>query len=821
MAATNLPVQFSSFIGREREIADLQRLLLSSHLVTLTGAGGSGKTRLALQVANSVLDAFPDGGWWIDLAPLHDPTLIPQLVTQTLRIPISADEPVLETLLHDAQQKQLLLILDNCEHLSDACAQFARQLLSFAPGLRILATSREVLGIVGEAIYPVTGMDCPDGEPLVESGQSRKDLNEWLGYDAVHLFVDRARACAPNFRLTFENASAIVEICCRLDGLPLALELASARMNVLTVQEIADRLNDRFGLLTAGPRSGYDPRHQTLRSTIDWSYSLLSTEEQFMFRRLAIFEAGFTLETAQAVCSDGNAASLSFLEAISSLVSKSLVVADTVGSPQARYLFLETIREYALEKLAEAGEIPQLRDRHLEFFLTRAEEAASKIFEAYQQLWLNWLEGEHNNLHAALAWSLESHQIEHGLRIAMALVGFWNNSGFWEEGLAWYKRLLAHTDDQISSEIRVRALVYVSYMAASQGDSQASIAYGQEAVAIAEKAGVEGSSLLAFALAGLASSARAIGDHQTAYNILERAIPIFRESGPPFYFRGALYFQAENATQLGDTKTARELLDESLALFQQAGDFKSIANLYNSWGDLARLEQNYTEAARAYEKSASQLRELDSQRELASVLGNLGFTYLHFRNVEKAAHLFNESMDIHLAYKNRPGKEECLIGFAAIAVMGGLPADGVRLLAAAAASSGLPSTSIWRATRMEIDRYTALARARLTEANYQAEQAAGQAMTLEQAIAYARNLPLKSDTMLVQGEMPEGLTDRECEIAMLIGQGKTNHEIAAELVLSKRTVETHVSNILSKLDFSSRTQIMRWVIDHRLPGNSA
>ncbi len=309
MGFTNFPVQLTSFIGREGDLAAIEHLLSSSRLVTLTGVGGCGKTRLAIQVANAVQENYAGGVWLIDLVPLREPALVPQHVAQTLGLRLTADEPPLEMLLRSVASKQLLLIFDNCEHLSETIAKISQRLLSHAPDLRILATSREVLGIAGESIYPVSGLACPTIDPeVLAAGQDRKNLQELMGYNSVHLFVDRARSCAPNFRLTFENAPATVEICCRLDGLPLALELASARVNVLTVQEIAGRLNDRFALLTSGPRSGYDPHHQTLRAAIDWSHALLAADEQILFRRLAVFEAGFTLDTSQSVCADGNSA---------------------------------------------------------------------------------------------------------------------------------------------------------------------------------------------------------------------------------------------------------------------------------------------------------------------------------------------------------------------------------------------------------------------------------------------------------------------------------------------------------------------------------
>jgi non-specific serine/threonine protein kinase len=819
MGFANFPVQLTSFIGREREIADVKRLLYSAHLVTLTGAGGSGKTRLAFQIANLVSETFADGLWLVDLAPLREPALVPILVVEVFGLRPTADQPPLETLLSFVRSKQLLLILDNCEHLREACAQLARELLSQSPGLRILATSREPLAIAGETIYPVSGLAWPSINANPEDNPQAL-----MQFDAVRLFVERARAISPNFKLTPENARSTAEICRRLDGLPLALELASARVNVLTVQEISARLSDRFALLTSGQRTGIEPRHHTLRAAIDWSYELLPVDEQVLLRRLAVFEAGCTLDTAEAVCSGEGISAGHTLDQISSLVSKSLVMADTIGRAQARYRLLETVREYALEKLNDAGETARLRDRHLDLFLARAEEAAPNLHGAYQQLWLNWLEGERDNLGAAMAWTLESGRIEAGLRIAIAMTRFWEIRGYVQEGLVWFERLLGQADERISPVVHANALTFASFLAMFLGRAASATAYGQEAVNLAEAAGDEGNSILILALGSLASGARTAGDYQTAFTLGERTIQLLRESsGSPFYLGMALLAQGGVAIELGFYDTARAALDESLAIAREAGDAYRIAHALNSSGDLARCEQKYEDAQNAYENSVALLRELGAPHDLASVLHNLGQTCLHSGDIERAHALFRESMATHQALQNETGMAECLIGFAAIALLRGSPVVGARLLGASATIGGqrVAIASVWHATRMEYEQYLELARMSLSEAEFQAEQAAGQEMTLEKAVDYALNLPLKPGTASAIEKTPDGLTGREREVAALIGQGKTNSEIANELVISKRTVESHVSKILSKLGLTSRGQIMRWAMDHGLTQTTA
>ncbi len=810
MGFTNFPVHLTSFIGREREITDVERLLLSSHIITLTGAGGSGKTRLAIQIAKTVSKTFPDGVFLVDLVPVREPAFVPQLVAQVLGLRPSANLSLLETLLNFVRSKHLLLILDNCEHLSEACGQLTQSLVYQAAELRIMATSRMALAIAGETVYPVAGLAWPTSPELEINPQ------QLIQYDAVRLFVERARAISPAFNLTPENARSTVETCRRLDGLPLALELASARVNVLTVQEIANRLDDRFNLLISAQRTGSEPRHSTLRAAIDWSYALLTVEEQTLLSRLAVFEAGCTLDTAESVCSGEGIAAKDVLDLISSLVSKCLVVAETVGRTQARYRLLETIRDYALEKLEDAGEMAQLRDRHLNHYLARTEEAAPKLGDAYQQLWVNWLEGELENLRAALAWALESDQIEAGLRIAIAIIRFWEIRGYVQEGLVWFDRLLGRVDERISLAVRVNALTFASFLAMFLDNASIATAYGQEAVTLAEAAGEQGQQVLPFALAALASGARTARDFPTAFAIQQRFILWARESGDAFYLGMSLLAQGEVSIELGSYDEARILLDESLVLARQAGDAFRSAHALNSLGDLARCQGNYPQALTVYEESASLLGEIGAQRDLASVLQNLGSTFLQLGDLERAHGYFRESMAAHQSQQNAPGKLECLGGFAATAVMAGLPGPGARLFAATAALSGQPSPPAWKATRLEFERYQGIARASLTDTEFQGELAAGGALSLEQAVDYALNLPLKPGIPPASRDKLDGITSREREVAALIGQGKTNGEIASELVLSKRTVETHVSKILSKLGLTSRAQIMLWAIDHGL-----
>ena len=512
----------------------------------------------------------------------------------------------------------------------------------------------------------------------------------------------------------------------------------------------------------------------------------------------------------------------SILDLISSLVKKSLVGAETSGRTQVRYRLLETISEYLLEKLDQAGETAIWRDRHLYLFLARAEEAAPKLGGAYQQLWVNWLEEENENIRAALAWALESRpedtldrrRIEAGLRIASALPLFWQIRGSAHEGLVWLERLLAKVDDRISPIVQVNAITFAAMEAWFIGDGQKSLDLGREAVRLAEAAGEEGKPTLQFALAGLSTGAKAAGDYLTAFQTGEQVVQLYRVSGPPLYLGMSLLSQGEIALQLGYYAIARERLNESLALAQDNGDTYRIAFALNFLGDLARLEENYSEAGIRYEQSEALLRELNARHELPSAISNRGFFFLRQREVGRAQVLFSESLAINQEQQNKRGMIDSLIGLAATAITAGIPSAGARLLAAVMAITGLQNGSPWPPTQMEFLHYQKLIQTALSGAELQAEQAAGSAMTLQQAVDYALNLPIPSEPPTSSIQDQNELTGREREIAALIAEGISNREIANRLVLSKRTVEKHVGNILSKLGLNSRSQVVLWFMEH-------
>lgn len=802
---TNLPTVLTSFIGREREAGEVTRLVTSSRLLTLTGAAGCGKTRLALRVAGEVRHQYVEGIHWIELARLVDSSLVAQMVAKALHVAEQSGLPIIEGLLNVLRDKQLLLVLDNCEHVLPGCSQLVEQLLA-ATSITILATSREPLNITGEMLYPVTPLALPP---------ENRSVDDIASFDAIRLFVERARATVPAFALTVDNAGAVASICRKLDGVPLAIELASARVNVLTVEQIAARLDDRFGFLTLASHVTYSP-HDTLRAALDWSYQLLSVPEQTLLRRLSVFPGGCSLAMIETICVSDGVEHERVIDLLSSLVSKSLIVADTLQRGEARYLMLETIRQYAHEKLVSASERTLLRDRHLQYFLQLTEETEPKLRGQYQQLWLDWLESEFDNIRAALAWSLESRSIEVGLRIVIALYQFWTIRDYVEEGFAWVQRFLEEADEAVGLAVRANALSYATNLAGFRGNTAAIGRYRHDATRIAEKAGDKDRAALIWALNAHYFAAHIEGDHQTEFALAKQIIQLQREAGNAYLLAIALSTGSFTAMSVGKYNEARELLDEGLPLLREMGNPYRIAMALNFSGDLARCEGHYAQAQAAYEESIALLREINAVRDLASALHNLGHACLHLGDVERAHAFFNESLAIHQTQENAPGMTECLIGFAALNIVCGLPAAGVRLFSALVAIGGERIATAWAATKLEYEHYLALARAGLTKAEFEAEQAAGRTLALEQAVAYARDVAQSAIASQKASQQPDALTLREREVAALIAQAKSNDEIAEELVLSKRTVEKHIANIRSKLALTKRTEIVRWAIENDL-----
>ncbi|MEJ2735184.1 MAG: LuxR C-terminal-related transcriptional regulator [Anaerolineae bacterium] len=814
----NLPTQLTHFVGREQEAADIQQLLTEARLLTLAGPGGGGKTRLAIEVAATLADAYPDGIFWVELAPLTDGELVAPTVAAALNVRDQPGDPLDQVMASCLADKRLLLLLDNCEHIIDACATLVDALLRTCPHLQCLATSREPLGVSGEVVYSVPPLALPEAELLPEPGgppvRPDTDLIARLAQvESVSLFVDRAASILPGFALTADNARPIARICRRLDGIPLAIELASARVNVLSLAQIGDRLEDRFGLLVSAQRTAVKPHHQTMRAAIDWSYDLLKPEEQTLLHRLAIFEAGCNLDMAEAVCSGGGIGQAEVLDLLSSLVTKSLLLSETVGRAQARYRLLDTIREYSLEKLTASGEEARLRDRHLDWFVERVEGTTAKLHGPYQQLWLAWLGGENDNLRAALRWALDSGRIEAGLRLAAALYDFWLRRGYLREGRTWSRRLLAQADDQTSPLLRAKVNTTLSHFSWSQGDYQRARETGRVSIELARSAGDEGKPYLARLLMGHSSTIRSSGDFAAAFDLCAQSIHMLREFGDAPGLVPALILQGVNATALGNYELAQALIGEGLALARELEDQLHIGLALKVQGDLAYCQQDYGRAQVAYEQGLAHYRASGRAWDNAGIQCSLGHAYLQLGELPRARELLVESLETQQSAGNTRGLAECLLGLGALASVQDQPKRAVRLLAAAVTQGGRGMLYSTPAQHKAYEQYLATAQAALPAAAFALAQQTGQGLTMEQAIELALDV---SATVTPPQSEPGGLTPRQLEVAGLITQGKTNGEIAADLVLSKRTVEKHVANILARLDLTNRAEVVRWGMEQGL-----
>jgi predicted ATPase/Flp pilus assembly protein TadD len=629
----NLPQPLTSFIGRERELKQVKWLLNTTRLLTLTGVGGCGKTRLALQVATDLLEEHPDGVWLVELAALTDPALVPQKTASALGLTEERGRSPVETLEDALRNRSLLLLLDNCEHLVGACAELAEALLRACPDVKILATSREALGVEGETLWQVPPLSTPDDGPLPPLKLLRQ-------FEAVALFIERARSSNPEFTLTRGNAQAVVQICRQLDGLPLAIELAAARVKALSVSQIAERLQESFRLLSGGSRTAL-PRHQTLQGTMDWSFKLLSEAERTLLQRLSVFAGGFTLEAAEAVCTGEGVATDEVLEHLTHLVDKSLVVFEEHGG-EVRYRLLEMVRQYAHEALVESGELESVSDKHLEFFLGLAERAEPELIGPNQAEWLERADREHDNLRAALAWSLKSGGEEAGLRLAYVLWQFWDVRGHLSEGRKWLDKVLAKNAGV--SALRAKVLNGAGRLACHQGDYPKAHAFHEESLALYRE--LEDKRGIASQLNNLGIIASYQADHQAARSLYERSLAIHRQIGNKLGTANTLNNLAGVAEEEGDYPRARALYEESLGLYRELGNKGSIASSLSGLGRLAGTQGDYDAAYEFLEESLKLRRELGDKAGIAYSLSNLA-TVMRKRGDHRGARaLYEESLAI-------------------------------------------------------------------------------------------------------------------------------------------------------------------------------
>ena len=636
----NLPVQPTSFIGREQEMAELKALIEHTHLLTLTGSGGCGKTRLSLEVADDVLQDYADGVWLVEFAPLSDAALVPQAVATVLGVIEAPAEPITKTLIGALKDKNLLLVFDNCEHVLDAAARLADSVVHSCPKVKLLVSSRETLGIAGESAYSVPSLSLPD----VTKVHTPDSLSK---YEAVRLFSERAVAAKADFKVTDHTAAALASVCHRLDGIPLAIELAAARMRFMTVEELDRKLDDRFRILTGGSRTAL-PRQRTLQALIDWSFDLLDGSQKALLARLSVFMGGWTLEAAEVVCSGREVETWEILDLLTALVDKSLVITEQHDGT-TRYRLLETVRQYAGEKLQESGEVDVVGVKHQRFYLALAEEAEPKLQGPEQAAWFDRLEIEQDNLRAAM----EGGAKEAGLRTAGAMGWFWYVRGYWSEGRDRLIGSLRETGEGADAAARAKALNGAGLLAWAQRDYASARTLHEENLAAFRELGDKGG--IANSLMCLGDVSRDQRDYTTARTLYEQSLGLFHELGDKGGIAYSLMSLGFVADYQEDYASARTVHGESLGLFRELGDKRGIATSLNILGDVAKAQGDYAAAWTLFEESLALHRELGAQPGVASSLYNLGQVASYQGDYGAARTLLEESLAIRRELGDKQG----------------------------------------------------------------------------------------------------------------------------------------------------------------------
>ncbi len=763
----NLPTPLSTFIGRERELAEVKRLLEANRLVTVTGPGGAGKTRLALEVARELWGEYKDGAWLIELAPLSDEALVTQTIASVLHVREQTGRPLIDALTNHLSGLQALLVIDNCEHLIHACAQSAEAILGRCPGLRILATSRERLGVAGESVWVIPSLSLPEQQPRKRPTRAENAPDVYQQSEAVQLFVDRATSTAQDFALNTENGFWVAEICRRLDGLPLAIELAAARVRSLSVEQIAQRLDDRFHLLVGGSRTA-EPRQQTLAATLDWSYALLPEAERRTLQRLSVFSGGCTLEAAEAVCSDQEIRAGEILDLLGQLVDKSLVVSAR-RSGETRYVLLETIRQSAHERLTQSGEAQAIHQRHAEFFAAWVEQMAMELRAGPTQVnRFQQLEEEHSNIDAALEWLLKSENGELELRLAGSMFYFWWRQGYWHEWRRWTQRAEQRLA-QVAEADRARALIMMG------------------------------------ALEYYANRSEELGKRYS-----NEALEIFRRLGMRREAAWAIYWCMVGLYGVREQYgRSVQLINEAIAMFQAENDPAGAAQGYNNLGVAAAMVNDYKAAKAAFEKSLEIALAIGDEIRAQIQYLDLGSVSLSEGDFETSLTYFRTGILWAVAHGNLTLIHSGLTGMAVYWAKRGALLRSARLFGASEAFSGRHGIKLQPSDQVDVDLHWRIVEGKLGSQVFQGCLIEGQAMTLDEAVEYAfpANKPGKVEQAV------GGLTAREREVATRIAQGKSNREIAEAMTVGVKTIETYVTRILHKLGFESRVQIAIWAIE--------
>ncbi len=724
---TNLPTSPTSFVGRVREVSTVEALLRRAdvRLLTLIGPPGIGKTRLAVQAAAGLRNAFLDGVWFVPLAALRDPRLIAPLVARTLGIKEVSGTSLRASLQDHLATRQALLVLDNFEQLASA-APLITDWLTGAPDIKILVTSRAALDVYGEHEFPVPLLALPDPQDTV-------DLDRLLQYEAVHLFVERAQAVRPDFALTAENAALVATICRRLEGLPLTIELAAARMRVFPLPALLARLQSRLTLLTGGARD-LPPRQQTLRGALEWSYELLEPEEQRLFHRLAIFMQGFTVEAAEAVAGPDAADGAGVLAGLTSLVAKSLVQQQVSNDGESRYAMLETVREYAREQLVASGDLPTVARRHALYYLALAETAAPGLTGRHQAAWLRRLDREHDNLRTALAWAVEEPDLTPALRLAVALARFWEVHGPVSEGRSWLEGALVG-DRGVPAELRARALHAAGNLAFDEDDYATAQTWHEESLALRRAEGNRAG--IADALDSLGNVAHRQGHAARAQECVAESLALRRAINDRAGVGRTLVNLGALALGQGQYGPAREAFDEALRYMRLSGDAWGTALALNHLGEVLLYEGEYARAAALLDESLQLFRQLGDKRHSARALESLGMLARKQTDYARGGPFYTEGLLLFAEAGAKYGVAVCLEGLAAVSGGQGDPVRAACLRGAAEsirAEIGAPRPP---ERRTDVERRVSAARVEPDRQLIADAAAEGRALAIDEAITYA------------------------------------------------------------------------------------